>query len=431
MARPVDTNKKERLTEIIESLSRPLEFASKDDFAHIESLKGLGTLVERLSDEALGMGPARGLDSAFRELKETFTGFDDLGPGEKKERVLKGIEIVKSMKAVEPVLKEGVGVELKPLSTVEVRNKLNLLKTPLEMLKGIGPGLSGRLKKKGLTTVEDVLYYLPFRYEDRRHIKKIGELKPGTYEVVTGEVMAMGETRYGRRKLFEVVVSDGSGLLKLKEEDDSMHMKGIVPIYSQIENLHQKTVRRLVRRIVEEYAGSVVGGVPADIVNEAGLMGLAEAFREAHAPNDEGGVGGAGLARKSITFDELFTLELGLALKRSNTKKEGGIRSNTKKEGGIAFKAAASKSAATKSNDTLEKRLLGLLPFTLTTAQKRAIEEIRGDMASPHPMNRLIQGDVGSGKTMVSFIAALIAIESGCHRVGLPGGHHGANRDTR
>jgi ATP-dependent DNA helicase RecG len=111
----------------------------------------------------------------------------------------------------------------------------------------------------------------------------------------------------------------------------------------------------------------------------------------------------AGLARKSITFDELFTLELGLALKRSNTKKEGGI----------AFKAASSKSPPFKSYDTLEKRLLGLLPFTLTAAQKRAIEEIRRDMASPHPMNRLIQGDVGSGKTMVSFIAALIAIESG------------------
>jgi ATP-dependent DNA helicase RecG len=162
--------------------------------------------------------------------------------------------------------------------------------------------------------------------------------------------MAIGETRYGRRKLFEVIVTDGSGLLKLKwfnyrlsymkkrfkegqrlflygnvsmfarqkeiihpdielmdENDDSMHMKGVVPIYSQIENLHQKTVRKLVRRIVEEYAGSAVGGVPEDIVNGAGLMGLKDAFREAHAPADSadsahsGGPGSRGSQLRSTS----------------------------------------------------------------------------------------------------------------------------------
>jgi ATP-dependent DNA helicase RecG len=117
---------------------------------------------------------------------------------------------------------------------------------------------------------------------------------------------------------------------------------------------------------------------------------------EAHAPGETDGGVKVELARKSITFDELFSLELGLALRRKGNEREGGI--SLKARGGEAG---------------LEEQLMGLLPFSLTGAQKMVIEEIRGDMASPHPMNRLIQGDVGSGKTMVSFIAVVIAVESG------------------
>jgi ATP-dependent DNA helicase RecG len=248
--------------------------------------------------------------------------------------------------------------------------------------------------------------------------------------------MALGEVRYGRRKIFEMVVSDGSGLLKLKwfnyrlpymkkryragqrlslygnvtvyahrneiihpdveildETDDPLEVKGIVPIYSQIENLHQKTIRKLVTGIVEKYATLAVGGVPPDVIERNGLMPLDAAFIEAHKPGGSDGSPKWGLARRSITFDELFTLELGLAVKRKGTGKEGGI--------------------AFKPKGELEKRLLGLLPFELTKAQKRTIAEIKKDMACPHPMNRLIQGDVGSGKTIVSLMAVLNAVESG------------------
>lgn len=445
MTRPGKTDKKDRLSRIaqisrirtiLESVRKPLEFASRDDFAHIETLKGLEALVEKLTNEAMEAGGLpRILEDGFKELRETFKGFDGLGEVEKKKKVLKGIEIVKSMKAVQPVLKQVD--EVKTLSQAEVRKKLDFLKTPLDETKGIGSGLYSRLKKKGLTTIEDVLYFLPLRYEDRRSIKKIGELVPGTPEVVTGEVMARGEVRYGRRKVYEVVVSDGSGLLKLKwfnyklsymknrfkegtrlslygnvsvfanqkeivhpdveiadDTDDAAQSKGLVPIYSQVENLHQKTIRKLVRGIVEKYSASaVVGGVPADIVKSAGMMALADAFKVAHGL-DETAVGKTiELARKSVTFDELFSLELGLALKKKGARREGGI----------AFKAKG----------TFEKQLMELVPFTLTGAQKRVVEEIRRDMASPHPMNRLIQGDVGSGKTMVSFIAVVNAVESG------------------
>ncbi|MEK7313806.1 MAG: DEAD/DEAH box helicase, partial [Deltaproteobacteria bacterium] len=347
-----------------------------------------------------------------------------------------------------------------------------------------------RLAKKGLSTVEDVLYYLPMRYEDRRNMKKIAELSHGQNEVATGEVMASGEAFYGRRKLFEAVVTDGTGYLKLKwfnyrssymktrytagkrlvaygqvsafgaqkemihpdvefveADDDSAippdlplekggtaNLKGIMPVYSQIDSMHQKTIRKLVMGIVEAYAKFAVSGAPKDVVSKRGFMGLREAFLNAHAlipltptlspegrgrqsmpptppfphpPQAEGrevippgpplekeGEGATSLAKKSLVFDELFSLELGLALRRKEIKKEGGIMIEPKDNG-------------------LEKKLLALLPFELTQAQKRTLVEIKKDLSSGSPMNRLIQGDVGSGKTVVSFIAALIAIESG------------------
>ncbi|MFZ3072395.1 MAG: ATP-dependent DNA helicase RecG, partial [Thermodesulfobacteriota bacterium] len=405
---------------------------------------------------------------------------------------------------------EGEGV----ITPSGLAKNLEKLKTPLQYIKGIGPKLGERLVKKGLSTVEDILYYLPIRYEDRRNMKKIAELSHGQNEVATGDVMASGEAYYGRRKLFEAVVTDGTGYLKLKwfnyrtsymrekytagkrlvaygqvsafgsqkemihpdvefieADDDSAippdlpfgaptpsgvgrggtaNLKGIMPVYSQIDNMHQKTIRKLVMGIVEDYAKFATSGAPEDVISRRGFMGLREAFLNAHGlvpltltlPHEGGGrqsnppalipltlpspprgeevnntspkgrgsikteespsqserggeiANAPSLARKSLVFDELFSLELGLALRRKEIKKEGGIVIKPKADG-------------------LEKKLLALLPFELTPAQKRTLSEIKKDLSTGSPMNRLIQGDVGSGKTIVSLIAALIAIESG------------------
>ncbi|VAV83871.1 ATP-dependent DNA helicase RecG [hydrothermal vent metagenome] len=314
------------------------------------------------------------------------------------------------------------------------------LQGPLQYVKGIGPKLGERLAKKGLTTIEDVLYFLPIRYEDRSLLTTIRDLTVGSRGGAIGEVMVSGEVRYGRRRGFEVVISDGTGILKLKwfnfklqyvkgrfkqgarikafgnitaygaqkeivhpdievvgaegdADGDAADLSGgaILPVYSQIENFHQKTIRRIIDNIVEDYAAGVIGAVPRGVLEARGLLTLTEAFKKAHLPED---VAEVELARRSIVFDELFSLELGLALKRRAIKKEGGLALG----GGDA---------------AVLKRLGALIPFELTQAQRRVIREIKRDMASPHPMNRLLQGDVGSGKTIVSLIAALIAIDSG------------------
>ncbi|MBI5643882.1 MAG: ATP-dependent DNA helicase RecG [Deltaproteobacteria bacterium] len=419
-----------RLSGIIESILKPLKFASKDNFHHLNSVKSIEPLVLKLCGDALTLGLSADRETALKELKASFTGFDALTPEEKRERVGKGISLSIA------ILRPHAGRPYTMTAGV-VRDKLNTLKTPLGFVKGIGPKLSERLVKKGLATVEDILYFLPLRYEDRSRIKKIKELTPGANEVTTGEVLASGETRYGRRRVFEVAVGDGASILKLKwfnfksvymksrfkngqkliifgqvalfgnqkemihpdteafdeeEANGPGNFKGVVPVYSQIENFHQKTVRKLVRNIVDQYSEYAVGGVPVEIIERAGLLDLPSAFRILHMAGG-GSLNETALAKKTLAFDELFLLELGLALKRNQARKEGGI--------------------SFKCQGELETKLKGLLPFKLTDAQERVLNEIKKDMESPYPMNRLIQGDVGSGKTIVSLISALNAVEAG------------------
>jgi ATP-dependent DNA helicase RecG len=416
-----------RLGEIMEAVLKPLKFASKDSFQHLGTLKSLEPLVNALCAEGLSLSERPELSACFKELKELFTGFDSLGLPAKKEKITAAFEVISGLdnspQKVSP-----------PMSVDEARKRLSALASPVQGLKGVGPKLAERLAKKGLRTVEDVLYSLPIRYEDRSRMKKIKELTPGASESASGEVLASGEVFYGRRRVFEMAIGDGGSILKLKwfhfrpsmkkrfqngqkvavfgqvsvyggqKEmihpdvellDESPEMEsapeGIVPVYSLVDNLHQKTMRAIVTGAVEKYSALALGGVPAAVLSRNKVSGLPEALREVHLPGKR--AGGARAARRSIAFDELFMLELGLALRKARMKKERGI----------SFKAGVG----------LEAKLRCLLPFKLTGAQERVVSEIKGDMASPHPMNRLVQGDVGSGKTVVSLIAALQALEAG------------------
>ena len=416
-----------RLGEILEAFLKPLRFASKDGFQHLGSLKSVEPLISSLTAEALSLQLPSEARSGIQKLRELFSGFDSLDAPLKKERIERAFEAIRSISYPATPL---------PLQPAEAEKRLAALKTPLTYVKGIGPKLAERLSKKGLSTVEDLLYFLPIRYEDRSRIKKIRELIPGMSEAATGEVLAIGEARYGRKRVLEMAVSDGSAILKVKWFNFGPHIKkrfkngqrliifgqvsafgaqkemihpdieelshdeepglsadfgGIVPIYSQVENFHQKTIRKIVRGVVDEYARKAVGGVPCGVSERHGLLGLAAAMREAHLP--EGGPEAPIAAKKSLAFDELFLLETGLAMRRMSIKKESGI--------------------SFRPDGKLEDGLKNLLPFKLTGAQARVVDEIKKDMSAPHPMNRLIQGDGGSGKTVVSLIAALTAIETG------------------
>ena len=459
---------KEDLLEIIGTLKRPIDFASKNNFAFLSTVKDFESFAEEMIDKAFLIGSLpKDISDHLNKLSVIFNGFDAIDDGLKKRHIGEAIVIIESIRGN---LSEG-GSDSKPSPQKKVlikepapsfhketTERLKKLSTPIQYLKGVGPKLAEIFfKAKGIKTVEDFLYFLPIRYEDRRDVRKISLLEVGMNGTTTGEVVVAGPVQYGRRRGYEVVITDGKGLLKLKwfnfktqymtrykqgkwlrvygmvsaygqqkeiihpdvefvesgdkdeagdTEVDIKPSEAIVPVYSKLGNLHQKTIRKIVARAVEEYAdlavsGAIFGsdamsGCAAYGVRGRGFMPVGKAFRTAHSVSATEGGGDAedvAVAKRSLAYDELFSLELGLALKRRSFKREDGL--------------------SLKSDGRLEAKLREALPFELTAAQEKVLAEIKADMTEPHPMNRLIQGDVGSGKTVVSLIAMLDAVEAG------------------
>jgi len=320
----------------------------------------------------------------------------------------------------------------------------NRLLTPIQYVKGVGPKLAKLFERKGILTVEDALYFLPRCYEDRRSLKKISELKAGRKETGFGEILLSGVALYQnkRKRVFEVVVGDGSGTITLKWfrgnerylrerfkkgrklifsgevrwfnyqkeihhpdveivegdiEKDYLNFKRIVPIYSETEGLYQRTLRRLMKTVLEGYADELSSPIPSVVVERQGLIDFSEAFRRVHFPSDGESIDLLNLQRsdghRRIIFDEFFFLELGMALKKRGVALETGISFRT--------------------DGVLVQKLLNLLSFKLTRAQERVLKEIKEDLKKPHPMNRLIQGDVGCGKTVVALLTCLYVVECG------------------
>jgi len=322
------------------------------------------------------------------------------------------------------------------------------LKTSIQSIKGVGPKLAEALARKGIASVEDALYLLPNRYEDRRELRRIVELRPGSTEAFFATVVsAEPQTTKGGRRYFEAIVRDETGSLPLKwfhfhpaymkknlqpgrrgifigdvaqfgsqremhhpevewaaqgEElsqvmaRDPENFGRILPVYPLTEGVGQKQMRRIMRDTVQRYSRYVTGALPDEMVRRHKLLSLPVALREAHAPDPSCAVAqlneGRGEAHRSLAFDELFFLQLGLALKKRGVALEDGI----------GFKVT----------HRYTKELLKLLPFSLTGAQRRVLSEIKQDMISAHPMHRLVQGDVGCGKTLVALLAALICVEN-------------------
>jgi len=315
---------------------------------------------------------------------------------------------------------------------------------PVQFVKGVGPQRAEALAKAGVRTVEDLLYHLPLRYEDRRRFARVAELRPGMKVAVAGTIAVAGLRRARRMSLYEVRLDDGSGRLKalwfnqpflkdslqrgrhavlfgvverdsyggagvmmsspqweLVEEEDApgVHTGRIVPVYERLGPLSGKALRRILTRLAEEVPGGLPDPMPADLRARLGVVGRGEALRRLHVPGPDEDVGRLNAARGDahvrLILEELFLFQLGLALRRQ------GARRRRK---GIAFDIS----------DRAREAVKRILPFHLTTAQKRVLRQIAEDMKSPHPMGRLVQGDVGSGKTMVALLSMVIAVENGC-----------------
>jgi ATP-dependent DNA helicase RecG len=302
------------------------------------------------------------------------------------------------------------------------------------------------MKKLGIETVEDALMHLPWRYEDRGNLKPIGRLSYGSCETAMGKVVSaeVVQTKRRRVKVFELVISDGSGMLvgswynqpfmkktfkegqqvllygliksnpyrgglpqidnaefELMDEDEPdhlIHAGRTTPIYRSAAGLSVRFIRSMMKAILDSCGAFVRDPLPAELISKYSLMPVPEALFEVHFPTKEKDISvlnrGMSAAHRRLSFDELFVLELGLALRKQ------GVAAVRK---GIRFTLF----------ERLETELRKNLTFKLTRAQERVVADIKRDMTAERPMNRLVQGDVGSGKTVVAFMAALLAIENG------------------
>jgi len=318
------------------------------------------------------------------------------------------------------------------------------LDDPIQFIKGVGPKKALLLQKLQLTSIEDFLYFLPFRYEDRRELKTISSLMPGQFATFVAEVLNSGIIYMGRRKrVFEVIFQDETGTTRAKffrfnetymlekfktgeklivsvkptvnkrsgleivhpdteritgETANPMEMGQIVPVYHTTEGLHQKSMRSILNNVLEKYLPLVEEVIPENILRRHKFLSRSEAFHQAHFPPSEGPTAKdldnfKTPAQKRLIFEELFLIQTGLAFKKKHAE---DIKA------GVKFK--------TRGN--LIKRFIKLLPFQLTQAQKRVLAEIMEDLEKEQSMNRLIQGDVGSGKTIVALTALLTAVDN-------------------
>jgi len=323
------------------------------------------------------------------------------------------------------------------------------LSTSVQYVKGVGPRIAEVLANKGIHTVGDLLHYLPFRYEDRLNPRGISELRAGEMASVVGEVRNSGLFRTRSMPIFQLTVGQGRAKLRClwfnatylrdkfvpgqlialygkveedqrtrelqiiqpqfeilgesdgdgaeKKASESLEIGRIVPIYESAGKITPKWFRKIIRTALDSLSPDLPDPIPAMVRSHLGLVSPRAALWNVHWPEPGESLTDLQSSRTPahirMIFDELFFVELGLELKRRQQKTQTGI--------------------AFKLDDRVRAAIKKILPFHPTAAQKRVLKEIAGDMEKPCPMRRLLQGDVGSGKTIVGFEAAIIAIENG------------------
>ena len=329
------------------------------------------------------------------------------------------------------------------------------LQGPLQYLKGVGPRRAADLKRAGLSTVEDLLYRFPTRYEDRGHFQTIASLRPGVAASVCGEVLSCGirPTRRPRFRIFEMLVRDATGSLRAiwfnqpflndvfhphqrvilfgkleltphglqmqspqyeivsgvdeggdeaeagpDDEPETVHTGRIVPIYEKTGQLTAKMQRALVHQALHALPPILPDPLPEQVRRRQHLIDRRDALDQVHFPPAAASVDELNAfrspAHRRLIFEEFFLFQLGIVLRRRRADSERKAR-------------------AVVVTDRVREGVRRVLPFRLTGDQKGAIRDIVADMQRPQPMNRLLQGDVGSGKTIVALMASLVAMENG------------------
>ncbi len=419
-------------------------YVKKGDYKNIYSTKDLDRFVSAAVKAALGNDLDAASRDKYKKLLQLFGGYSAADIGSKKTAIDNACRLLQEIDALAKGgdIHEQTAQPVQPVLSdylADYERSDEKSGTPVQLIPGVGPKLSEYLNKKGVRTVGDLFSYLPYRYEDRRKISVIADLKAGEAAVFTAKIIDFAIVHYHRRRIFEMVVADDTGSIGLKwfkfnsrfmsifKRGDSLlitgqvkrynyareihhpeirtlhdpgagagshdELSGIVPVYSETEGLKQRTIRKIIGKGLEHYLPFYFSPLDISISKKLGMIDLKDAVWNLHLPESSTDIDALNEFRtpchKRVIFDEFFYLELALALKRRGRVIQHGLQF-----------------AHTRNCISELKKII---PFTLTAAQDRVLEEIAADMQSARPMHRLLQGDVGSGKTIVALFAIYIA----------------------
>lgn len=450
MQAPPESSPTTPLQDWLDRVSRPIEFASRDACAHIGAVKNLSSFVttQVLSVLAQHVYP-RAIEARLLSLRDLFVDFQQAQPVEEQRRRLHAAcDILQALRRVasHPAQAWGEGAEDSPsIARAPSTARRDLWNLPIRFVKGVGPKRTSLLHKLRIDTVEDALWTVPWRYEDRSVMTPIGNLVPGMTTSICGTVIKCEAKRTRNRRLtvLEVVVEDASGRMQVvffnqpyleqvlavekrvmmsghiisgkqgwmvprmdvaqyevvgEETESTLHVGRIVPIYHETKGWTSRQMRVLAKGLLDEHAGDLGDHLPVPVRARQRLIPVQEALQEIHFPKAGADLGslqqGKTAAHRRLAFEELFLLQVALATRQRSVQDEA-------------------KSLQFNPRAPLLAKLERMLPFQLTAAQGRVIRDVFRDMLSTRPMNRLVQGDVGSGKTMVALHAIVMACGSG------------------
>lgn len=440
----------EQFQQWLDRLARPIEFASRDAFAHLPTVKNLGSFVSSQVMQALSdrVYP-RAVEAGLLQLRALFT--DDqqrCSLAEQQRRLREAAAILAALRdaAHDPAR---AWQESEPLAIREPASGASacreLWALPIRYAKGVGPKRTAVLQRLRIDTVEDALWTVPWRYEDRSVMTPIGSLVPGMTASICGTVVKSEakRTRNRRFSVLEVGLEDATGRMQAvffnqpyleqilavgksvlmsgrviagrqgwmiprmdvaqyevvgEGAESTLHVGRIVPVYHETKGWSSRQMRVLMKGLLEEYAADLREHLPVPVRARQRLIPIQEALQDVHFPKAGADLRlleqGKTAAHRRLAFEELFLLQVALAARQRSVQSE---------KKGLHF----------NPRTPLLEKLGRALPFQLTPAQDQVIREIFRDMISPRPMNRLVQGDVGSGKTVVALHAIVMACGSG------------------
>lgn len=448
MWRSAEAEPSESFQRWLDRLARPIEFATRDAGARLSMIKNLDSFVtEQVMQTLSRQSYPRAVEGSLLKLRELFgTEQGKLSPADQRRRLSEAASIVQALRAMNhrpPAAEAPVVPPAPPGGGAGPRAALWSI--PIQFVKGVGPKRTALLQRFGIETVEQALWTVPWRYEDRSVITPIGQLAPGMDASICGIIVRSEARRARHRRLsiLDIFVEDRTGRMQAvffnqpflepiltvgvtvlltgrvvagargwvdtrmdvsqyevvgSDAEAPVHVGRIVPIYHETKGWTSRQMRLLAKGLLDAYATGMQEILPTAMRARYRLPPIDQAIEEVHFPRPGTPMPalerGLTPAHRRLAFEELFLLQLALAARQGSLKEER-------------------KPMRFDPKTALLGKLSRRIPFKLTPAQQRVIGDILADMASPKPMNRLVQGDVGCGKTMVALHAMVLACGSG------------------